>query len=438
VNFVENLVDGNRLLPVLIKDLDSATKSIHITIFLFFDDPIGEQISGVLEAKARSGVTVRVLLNVEKTDMGDPFATGEKEMMKEDPSFARDPTDVSKMRQRLSEAGVAVVDTEVDYDKIVETGEPQLDTLAREIRKTVKVDALHVDHRKIVTIDGRVAYCGSANFGAQYQYHVPFNPAKDAHDEATAAREAGQPEPWWKWHDGLVRFEGPIVYDLDRVFRERWRLGGGANFRSLDAVIPAAPRGICVRSARVIKNEPSSQTNEIRDTFLDRILAVERSIFIENPFLYHPAIVDALLVAKREHPLLQVTLILPAGTWTPNKVTYDAQQYHYAAYLDAGLEIFEYQNHFNHLKLATFDKRWVIVGSANLNFRSLEDDKDFEACVLIESEELAQNIDREVRAEDIRWSRRIAPEDVRGASWNALRVRSRGPRTLMMIAAREL
>ena len=97
-----------------------------------------------------------------------------------------------------------------------------------------------------------------------------------------------------------------------------------------------------------------------------------------------------------------------------------------------------YQNHFSHLKLATFDRRWVIIGSANLNFRSLEDDKDFEACVLIDSEELAGSIDREVRAEDIRWSRRIAPEDVHGASWHALRVRSRGPRTLLMVAAREL
>jgi phosphatidylserine/phosphatidylglycerophosphate/cardiolipin synthase-like enzyme len=438
VNFVENLVDGNRLLPVLLRDLDSATRCIHIAIFLFFDDPIGEEISGILEAKARAGVAVRVLLNVEKTDLGDPFGTGEKEMMKEDPGFARDPTDVSKMRQRLSDAGVAVVDTELDYDKIVETGEPELDALAQEIKRTVKVDALHVDHRKIVTIDGRVAYCGSANFGAQYQYRVPFDPAKNAHDEATAVREAGQPEPWWKWHDGLARFEGSIVFDLDRIFRERWRLGGGADFRSLDAVTPSAPRGIGVRSARVIKNEPSSRTNEIREAFLDRIRSAERSIFIENPFLYHPAIVDALVGAKRERPLLDVTVIVPAGEWTPNKLTYDAQQHHYAAYLDAGLEVFEYQNHFSHLKLATFDMRWVIVGSANLNFRSLEDDKDFEACVLIDSEELARNMDREVRAEDIRWSRRIAPEDVQGASWHALRVRSRGPRTLMLIAAREL
>jgi cardiolipin synthase A/B len=438
VNFVENLVDGNRLLPVLLQDLDSATRSIHITVFLFFDDPIGEEISGVLAAKARAGVAVRVLLNVEKTDLGDPFGTGEKEMMKEDPGFARDPTDVSKMRQRLLDASVAVIDTELDYDKIVETGEPELDTLAREIRSTVKIEALHVDHRKIVTIDGRVAYCGSANFGAQYLYHVPFDPMMSAHDEATAAREAGRPEPWWKWHDGLARFEGSIVRDLDEVFRERWRLGGGASFPSLDAVIPAAPRGIRVLSARVIKNEPSSRTNEIRETFRDRILAAERSIFIENPFLYHPAIVEALLAAKRERPLLQVTLVLPAGTWIPNKLTYDAQQFHYSKYIDAGVEVFEYQNHFNHLKLATFDLRWVIVGSANLNFRSLEDDKDFEACVVIESEELALSIDRDVRAEDIRWSKRIAPEDVHGASWGALRVRTRGPRTLLMIAAREL
>src|ERR1035441_10855243 len=58
LNFVENLVDGNRLLPVLLQDLNSATRSIHISIFIFFDDPIGEEISSVLEAKARAGATV--------------------------------------------------------------------------------------------------------------------------------------------------------------------------------------------------------------------------------------------------------------------------------------------------------------------------------------------------------------------------------------------
>jgi len=59
--------------------------------------------------------------------------------------------------------------------------------------------------------------------------------------------------------------------------------------------------------------------------------------------------VETLLVAKRDRPLLEVTLIVPAGTWTPTELTYDAQQHHYAAYIDAGMEVFEYQNHFSHL-----------------------------------------------------------------------------------------
>jgi hypothetical protein len=71
-------------------------------------------------------------------------------------------------------------------------------------------------------------------------------------------------------------------------------------------VIPAAPRGISVQSARVIKCEPSSRTNEIREAFLGRIHAAERSIFIENPFLYHPAIARSrgprtlMMIAARE------------------------------------------------------------------------------------------------------------------------------------------
>jgi len=436
--FAENIVDGHRVLPILLRDLDSATRAVDVAMFLFFDDPIGEDIARILATKARAGVAVRVLLNVEKTNRADPFGTGEKEMMKRDPSFHRNPTDVTAMREQLVGAGVEVIDTEIDYSEILETGDAELDAIAREIKESVVVDAFHVDHRKIVTIDGRVAYCGSANFGAQYQYRRPFDPTKRAKDEADAARTAGEPEPWWKWHDGLVRFEGSIVHDLDKVFRERWRLGGGADFVPLEADLGPSPRGVGIRSARILKNEPSSRPNEIREIFIERIRAAERTIFIENPFLYHPTIVETLLAAKKARPALCVTLIVPARDCNPNKFTQDAQQYHYVAYLEAGIDVFEYLNHFNHLKLATFDERWAIVGSANLNFRSMEDDKDFEACVLIDSDEFARGIDRDVRDEDVRWSKRVTADDVYGASLHALGMRMRDPRTLMLIAAREL
>ena len=48
----------------------------------------------------------------------------------------------------------------------------------------------------------------------------------------------------------------------------------------------------------------------------------------------------------------------------------------------------EYQNHFDHLKMAVFDERWSIHRSTNLNCRSLEDDKDFELVVLVDDERI--------------------------------------------------
>jgi cardiolipin synthase len=437
-NRAENLVDGHRTLPVLLADLESAERNVHVAMFLFFDDPIANEIEAILEKKARAGVAVRVLLNVAKTRLGDPFSTGEEQMMEQDPSFHRDPTDVTAMQKRLKEAGVDLIDTDLDYDRIVNTGDPELDRLGQEIHDCISVDDLHIDHRKIVTIDGRVAYCGSANFGAQYLHHHAFDPEKEAHAEAKALLEANMPEPWWKWHDGYVRFEGPIAFDLDRVFRERWRLGGGGDFETLVQPARTPPRGEPIDSAVVVKNEPSARTNQVREAFCRCIAEAEHEIFIENPYVYHPRIVEALTAAKRAKPELRVTLILPALEWNDNEFAHDAQQHHYAAYLEAGIEVFEYQNHFTHLKLAVFDGKRALVGSANLNYRSLEDDKDFEANVLVEGRAFCERILREVRDVDLRVSHRIGESEVKGLSLHALRVRTRDPRTLAMIAAREL
>lgn len=74
----------------------------------------------------------------------------------------------------------------------------------------------------------------------------------------------------------------------------------------------------------------------------------------------------------------------------------------------------------------------------NLNYRSLEDDKDFEACVLVDGAEFAKRVNLEVRDVDVEWCKRVGPGSVDGLSIDALRVRVRDPRTLLMLAAREL
>lgn len=438
VNHGEMLVDGKPILETLLADIASAEKSIHVSMFLFFRDPIGEEIGAALAKKAREGVTVRVLLNIAKTAMGDPFSTGEKRMMRHDPNVHYDPTDVKPLCDEMKASGVKVLDTNIDYDAEPKVLEPRLQSLAAQIRGGVAIDDMHVDHRKIVVIDGRVGYCGGANVGAQYMYRVPFDPAKDAKAEGEERKQAKLSEPWWKWHDSLTRFEGPIVNALDGHFRDRWLLDGGDEIApSPPAPAKGPPRGQALHDARVYCNEPNDQPNQVRDLYLRLIRDARSSIFIENPYLYHPAVADALCAAKNATPSLDVVLVVPSGEHNDNSFGQDAQEHEYLRYIECGISVYEYQHHFNHLKMAVFDERWSIHGSTNLNCRSLEDDKDFELVVLVDDAPFARWILEHVRDVDVRHSRRIGDADLHGTI-AALRRRVRDPRTLAMLAKRVL
>jgi phosphatidylserine/phosphatidylglycerophosphate/cardiolipin synthase-like enzyme len=437
-NHVEMLVDGHRMLPSLLADIESATSFVHVSMFLFFRDPIGEEVAAALSRRAKAGVKVRVLLNVEKTAMGDPFSTGEKQMMEHDADIHYNPLDVKPLCESMTAAGVQVLDTNIDYDAEPKVGGARLRSIAAQIRGGISIDDMHVDHRKIVVIDGRVAYCGGANVGAQYMYHVPFDPQKDAREEGDERKHAKLPEPWWKWHDSLTRFEGPIVSAIDHHFRDRWMLDGGDELAP-DPMVPGTepPRGLPVRDARIYWNEPSEEPNGVRELYLRHIRDARRSIFIENPYLYHPSIPEALCAAKMATPDLDIVLVVPSGRLNDNAFGQDAQEHEYMRYLECGIEVHEYQNHFNHLKMAVFDERFSIHGSTNLNCRSLEDDKDFELVVLVDDEGLARWVLENVRDVDRRHARRIGDEDLHGTI-AAFRRRVRDPRTLAMLAKRVL
>lgn len=438
------LVNGNEILRALLADLRAARTRIHVSVFLWFRDPIGEEIADALIERARGGVAVRVLLNIEKTAMGDPFSTGEKEMMAHDPTVEHDPLDVKPMCQRMRDAGIEVVDTNIDYDKVIDDLDPRLRSVAAQIRDAIDIDDLHVDHRKLIVVDGVIAYCGGANIGAQYMYHVPFEPGIDAKTEGATRRAEQLPEPWWKWHDSLTRFEGPVVQEIDKHFHERFLLDGGRDFDlasdgdpARHVASPAPWSGMAIDRAEVYANEPNDKPNAVRELYVRLIREARRSIFIENPYLYHPELVRALREAKRARPELDVTLVLPAAEWNDNQFAHDAQQHEYAGYLECGIAVYEYQCHFNHLKMAVFDERWSIHGSTNGNYRSLENDKDFELVVLVDDAGLAKDILRRVRDVDIEHSRRILAEHLTG-SIAGFRIRHRDPRTLLLASRRVL
>jgi len=442
-NTVGLLVDGHEILPAVLEDLRAARSTVHISVFLWFRDPIGEELADLLIEKAREGVTCRVLLNVDKTGMGDPFSTGEKEMMEHDPAVTHDPLDVKPMCQRLTDAGVEVVNTDIDYDKIIDAADPRLVSVAAQIKGAIAIDELHIDHRKLVLVDDRVAYCGGANIGAQYLYHDAFDPHLDARREGEQRQQAGLPEPWWKWHDSWTRFEGPVTHELEAYFHDRFVLDGGTEYRLLPPVDGGAPPSrpgafrVAAERVKVYANQPDNEPNAVRELYLRLIREATRSIFIENPYFYHPDLVGALCEAKRSRPELDITLMLTASKWNDNSFAHDAQQYWYSSLLEHGINVHEYQNHFNHLKIAVFDERWSIHGSTNGNYRSLENDKDFELVVLVDDEPLARDILERVMAVDLPRSQRITAEAVHDAL-GGFRIRNRDPRTLLLISRASL
>lgn len=168
---------------------------------------------------------------------------------------------------------------------------------------------------------------------------------------------------------------------------------------------------------------PGARANAIRPLYLELIAGATRSIFIENPYCYHPD--------------LDVTLVLPALDWNDNAFAHDAQQYYYAQYIACGVAVYEYQGHFTHLKMAVFDGRWSVHGSTDLNFRSLDDDMDFELVVLVDSEALGADVLARVRDADLRCARRFTAADV-GDTLEGLRVTTRDPRTLLLLSRRVL
>lgn len=438
-NTAQLLVDGHEILPAVLDDLRAARSTLHISVFLWFRDPVGEELANLLIQKAQEGVACRVLLNVDKTGMGDPFSTGEKEMMEHDPSVTHNPLDVEPMFQRLLDAGVEVVNTNIDYDKLISGAAPRLVSVAAQIRDTIAIDELHIDHRKLVLIDDRIAYCGGANIGAQYLYRVPFAPGLEARQEGEQRLQAGLPEPWWKWHDSWTRFEGPLAHELEAHFHERFVLDGGKDYElppaPSESSSPSRPGAFRIATGRaeVFLNQPDNQANAVRELYLRLIREAQRSIFIENPYFYHPDLVSALCQAKHRRPELEVTLVLPAGEWNDNSFAQDAQQYEYARLLEHGVQVFEYQNHFTHLKMAVFDERWSIHGSTNGNYRSLENDKDFELVVLVDDQPFARNILERVLTVDVPRSQRITPHAVHHAP-GGFRIRHRDPRTLLLIS----
>ncbi len=324
------LADGPATYAATLAAIRAARSSIHMEMYIFEGGEVGGEFADALIARHRAGVKVRIIYDsVGSLDTPKEFFEG------------------------LRQAGIEVA----EFNPV---------SAAAVIEKGIELD--HRDHRKLVVVDGRVAFLGGINISKVY----------GSSGSGSARRGSDVPIQERPWRDTQVELEGPVVAELQRAFLEQWGkvrkeapLTGAALYPQLANV-----------GHDVVRAMPGSPDDGIDPAYVALISAIESAetrVRITNAY-FVPAreLMEALERAARRG--VDVELILPSRT--DNWIVMQAGHAYYEDLLEAGVKIYERRNRLLHAKTATIDGVWSTIGSTNLDWRSLQHNDELNAVVL--------------------------------------------------------
>jgi len=221
------------------------------------------------------------------------------------------------------------------------------------------------DHRKLLIVDGRIAFLGGINISESYS-SSPFSSASTNKEKF----ETG-------WRDTHLQIEGPAVAKLQTLFMDTWRKQRGTPLAKKKYFPTLEKQGVEI--VRVIGSSFSDPHNLIYLTLLSAIHNAERRVYLTNAyFAPDPKLIEALTDAARRN--VDVRLILPSQT--DSWAVFHAGRSHYSGLLRAGVRIYERRSTVMHSKTAVIDSVWSTIGSTNLDWRSLLHNDELNAMVL--------------------------------------------------------
>lgn len=337
-NEIKLLKDATENYPAWLEAIQSAKRTIHFESYIIHEDKTGREFAELLAAKARQGVRVRLIYDW----FGAQGATSW----------------VFWRRLRKSGAEVRCFNS------------PRLDN---------PLDWLSRDHRKMITVDGRVGFVMGLCVGKSW----------------VGDSERGI-EPW---RDTGVIITGPAVSDIERSFARMWALMGP----------PIPPEDLLSESTselfpgktalRVVASEPSIAGLYRLDLLIAAI--ARNSMWLTDAyFLGTPSYVQSLCAAAFDG--VDVRLLVPRTSDIP--VVRTLSRVGYGTLLEAGVRIFEWNGSMLHAKTGVVDGRWARVGSTNLNLASWMG--NYELDVVAEDEKFAKQME-EMYLEDLAHSTEI-------------------------------
>jgi cardiolipin synthase len=219
------------------------------------------------------------------------------------------------------------------------------------------------DHRKLLVVDGQVAFLGGVNMSRVYE-----NPrsAGAAADTAKAF-----------WYDATVRIEGPPVAEVQKLFFHHWqRQGGDALPRGSDVSTPAEAGNQVVRTDG---SAPRERRQLYFESLKAAVAAARRRVLLATGY-FVPTHRQWQLLAEAADRGAAVDLILAGHSDLPS-CTHAARAL-YGRLLRHGVRIHELRDGVLHAKVATIDGVWTAIGSSNLDRRSFVYNNEVDAIVL--------------------------------------------------------
>lgn len=303
-NAVQTLVNGDEIFPAMLQAIRSARKTINMETYIYWSGSVGYEFATSLAAKAREGVEVRVLVDW----LGSlPFD--------------------EKLIQIMTSAGVRFE----RYRPI------HWYTLDRVNNRT---------HRKLLIVDGRVAFTGGVGIADNW------------------LGDARNPN---EWRDTHYQIEGPAVPGFQAAFAENWLETVGETLQGENFYLPPEAAG-ALRAQLILSSQPNGSEN-MELMMLAAIAAAKDHLRIGMAyFLPDDIALQQILDARKRG--VAVDVIVP-NSLTDVPIVRKASRYFWGKLLEAGVRIYEFQPTMYHPKLLIVDDVWASFGSTNLDQRSL-------------------------------------------------------------------
>jgi cardiolipin synthase len=332
---------GQPAYEAMLAAIAAAQHHVHMQFFIFEPDASGQRFLAALADRARAGVEVRFLYDA----MG---------------SYT--------LRRRLLRQLVAAGGKYASFLPI------------NPLRRRLQVNLRN--HRKILVVDGRVAFTGGLNIGDEYLGRNPrFGP----------------------WRDTHLRAEGPAVESLQRVFIEDWSFSTGETVKG-PAYFPE-PAADGPTPVQVVQSGPDQELKSIREIYFAAVLRAKKRLWMVTPYFVPDAgLRDALCLAGRCG--IDVRLMVPQRG--DKFLAHHAAWFYFGELLAAGVKIDLYTPGMHHAKLMLIDGEWASVGTANLDNRSLH--LNFEVNCLIYDPACVVELEEQYRR-DLEASVPLTPEE---------------------------